>query len=151
MNTTFSLWKSWNIPHEKLVKILPTRNVVGEIGELLAMAYLKGTKETNLKSFDILGKDGLKYQVKTRQLDKMRSTPLNVIRSWDFDKLIVIIFNTKGLVSNAIVMDALIVKKKYAKKNTYQNGFVVTASTKFFSDESALNITSSLNEILNKK
>lgn len=54
--------------------------------------YAEQLKSSN-KSVDLKTSEGRLIQVKSRKLDFLKSTTLNVIRSWDFDLLVIVLFS----------------------------------------------------------
>lgn len=59
---------------------------------LVAKYYAGERLPASSKSADIRLSDDTTIQVKSRKLDKLKSTSLNVIRSWDFDRLVIVLF-----------------------------------------------------------
>ncbi|MCL2844366.1 MAG: hypothetical protein FWE23_02810 [Chitinivibrionia bacterium] len=120
-----------------------TANYVGEFAERLVCEYYGVEKPlTNQKSFDFITKNGEKIQVKSRT----KSGKLNIIRSWDFDILVVILFSPDGNVLKAVK-----IKKEHAKNlsnaDEHQNGQALTTS-KVFNNSNASDITDELNKII---
>jgi len=140
-----NLWKDYNIAENLLQKALNrTSNIVGEYAEYLTSKYYNGELlPASHKSADIkVIKNGIDflYQVKARKLDKLKSSQLGIIRSWDFDFLIVIIFNADGELLKAMEVPVSIAKN-YAKENNHQNGWVITTTKEFFNDSNSKDIT----------
>ena len=80
------------------------------------------------------------YQVKSRKIKGILSTQLNVIRSWDFNYLVVILFDANGAVKKALEVPVE-VAKEFGTANSYQNGWVITTSQKFLNDRRSKDIT----------
>ncbi|EHZ2746662.1 hypothetical protein K5N70_004311 [Vibrio vulnificus] len=144
------LWLKFNEYSNKLAVALGrTSNIVGEYAEYLAHKYYGGQLlEISGSSADIRTDDGKLYQVKSRKVKRSTSTQLNVIRSWDFDYLVVILFSKDGGVKKAIEVPVEIAKE-YGVANSHQNGWVITTSQKFLNDPRVKDITAKLS-VLNK-
>lgn len=124
-----------------------TSNIVGEYAEHLAHKHYGGRLlEISGSSADIETNDGTLYQVKSRKIKGTPSTQLNVIRSWDFDYLVVILFNANGAVTKALEVPVEIAKE-YGAANKHQNGWVITTSQKFLNDRRSKNITVQLSAL----
>jgi hypothetical protein len=121
------LWKNYNNASTLLTNAMGgTANEVGEFAERLACIYYKGKQlPASMKSADIILDDGRLIQVKSRKINTLKTTSLNVIRSWDFDLLVIIIFSSNGGVLKAIEIDAS-TAKGLAKRNEHQNGYILT-------------------------
>jgi hypothetical protein len=146
MENLIELWKKYNQYTEKIsIELGRTNNVVGEFAEYLVNLYLEGTLlKISGSGADIQANDGKLYQVKSRKIKNNNlATQLNVIRSWDFDYLVVVLFNQRGEVIKAINAPRD-VAKEYGKRNTHQNGWVITTSSRFFNDKRNSDITSHL-------
>lgn len=145
------LWKKYNKASKELTEAMEsTTNEVGEFAELLAAEYYNAERlPVSNKSADLETPDKNLIQVKSRKLDKISSTNLNVIRSWDFDILVVIIFNREGDILIAIeigVEDA----KALAKPNKHQNGHLLTTNKELLNHEKAKDITQELKALMKK-
>ena len=139
------LWNEYNIVANKLSQALGrTSNIVGEYAEYLTAEYYQGKLlPSGHKSADVkVLQSGTQilYQVKARKMECLTSTQLGIIRSWDFDFLIVIIFNLNGTVLKALEVPAEIAKK-YAKGNKHQNGWVITTTKEFLNNSGSKDIT----------
>jgi len=136
------LWLKFNEYSNKLANALGrTSNIVGEYAEHLAYKYYGGRLlEISGSSADIEAADGTLYQVKSRKIKGSPSTQLNVIRSWDFNFLVVILFDANGAVKKALEVPVE-VAKEYGTANSHQNGWVITTSQKFLNDRRAKDIT----------
>ena len=82
----------------------------------------------------------------TIALEGTPSTQLNVIRSWDFDFLVVVLFNSNGAIRQALEVP-VDVAKEYGAANKHQNGWVITTSQKFLKDKRSKDITISLSAL----
>ena len=123
-----------------------TSNIVGEYAEYLAHLHYGGTLlNASSTSADIKSDDGTRYQVKARKCKTTQTTQLGVIRSWDFDYLVVILFDDNGTVTHGLEFPVN-VAKEHAKPNSHQNGRVITTNQNFLTDHRAKDIT----EILSK-
>ena len=143
-------WLKFNEYSNKLTIALGrTSNIVGEYAEHLARKDYGGRLlEISGASADIEAPDGTLYQVKSRKIKGSPSTQLNVIRSWEFDFLVVILFEASGAIRKAVQVPVE-VAKEYGTSNSHQNGWVITTSQKFLSDHRSTDITVSLS-VLNK-
>lgn len=122
---------------------------MGEYAEYLAHKYYGGKLlEISGSSADIRTDDGKLYQVKSRKVKGSTSTQLNVIRSWDFDYLVVILFSKDGGVKKAIEVPVEIAKE-YGVANSHQNGWVITTSQTFLNDPRVKDISAKLS-VLNQ-
>jgi hypothetical protein len=141
------LWLKFNEHSNNLAAALGrTSNIVGEYAEHLAHGYYGGRLlEISGSSADIEADDGTRYQVKSRKTKGTLSTQLNVIRSWDFEFLVVVLFGGEGQVVKAIEVPVE-VAKEYGARNSHQNGWVITTSQKFLSDGRTIDITARLAE-----
>lgn len=128
-----------------LAKSLPSKNIIGEVGELLVHNLYGGTKnDASHKSSDILGDDGLEYQVKAKKSQRYKVGNLGAIRNWDFDYLCVVLMDLDGIVYRSIQMPAR-VAKHYGKWVRLENGWLINVSQKFLNDPRAKNITELIN------
>ncbi|MGF1751900.1 DUF6998 domain-containing protein [Vibrio cionasavignyae] len=144
------LWLKFNEYSNKLTVALGrTSNIVGEYAEYLAHKHYGGKLlEISGSSADIRTDDGKLYQVKSRKVKSSTSTQLNVIRSWEFDYLVVILFSKDGSVKKAIEVPVEIAKE-YGVANSHQNGWVITTSQKFLNDSRVKDISAKLS-VLNQ-
>jgi len=153
METNFdvliSLWKDYNKASTLLTKAMGgTSNEVGEFAEMLAAKYYNAEQlPASNKSADLKTSDNKRIQVKSRKIEYLKATSLNVIRSWDFDILVVILFSKEGNIIKAIeinVEDA----KSLSKQNKHQNGYVLTTSKNLLEHYNSKNITDDLQNII---
>ncbi len=142
------LWLKFNEYSNKLADALGrTNNIVGEYAEYLAHKYYGGSLlEISKASADIEATNGIRYQIKARKIKDTLSTQLSVIRSWDFDFLIVILFNPNGTVRQALEVPVE-VAKEYGKINGHQNGWVITTSEIFLNDNRIKDISNPLSKL----
>jgi len=148
LNEIKGLWLKFNEYSNKLADALGrTNNIVGEYAEYLAHKHYGGSLlEISGASADIETTDGARYQTKARKIKRTPSTQLSVIRSWDFDFLVVILFDSNGAVRQALEVPVE-VAKEYGKSNSHQNGWVITTSENFLNDKRAKDISASLSEL----
>ena len=101
-------WLKYNECANNLKELLGGANTnVGGYAEYLCARHYGGEILGNSHpSADIKTPNGTLYQVKARKITGTKSTQLSVIRSWDFDYLIVILFDKKGGIQCAIEMSA---------------------------------------------
>jgi hypothetical protein len=98
-SSVFQLWIDYNRVARQLTQSIGgTKNIVGEFAERLVCSYYGGELlPASSKSADIRLPNQKCQQVKSRRLPKIKTTSLNVIRSWDFDDLVVVrIFRPQG-------------------------------------------------------
>ena len=148
MEDVKDLWLKFNEYSNKLTTALGrTSNIVGEYAEYLALKHYGGRLlEISGSSADIETVDGNLYQVKSRKIKGAPTTQLNVIRSWDFNFLVVILFDTNGAVKKALEVPVE-VAKEYGVANSHQNGWVITTSQKFLNDRRSKDITIHLSAV----
>lgn len=145
-----NLWKNFNTSSKLLKDRLGrTSNLVGEYAEYLANIYLNGLLlPPSSCSADIKSINGDLYQVKSRKTSNAITTQLSIIRSWDFDYLTIILFDNYGSVLKGCIYPKSIAIK-YAVKNNYQNGWVITTTKEFLEEENKIDITQKLRELNN--
>ena len=142
-----TLWFKYNEYTNQLAKALGTKNILGEYAEYLAHKYYGGKKLPPSHPGADIEANGNKYQVKGRKPDNDKpTTQLSIIRSWNFDHLVVILFNKDGSVKQALEVPVG-VAREYAAHNTHQNGRVITTTKNFLSDERSKDITVKIQEI----
>ncbi|MDF1482618.1 hypothetical protein [Extensimonas sp. H3M7-6] len=147
MKNVQELWIMYNQCANLLAEQLGgTSGIVGEYGEYLALKNYGGKRlPASNKSADIEGPDGKLYQVKSRKLNLNGSltTQLGIIRSWDFDVLVAMLFDAKGHLLKALEMPKD-VARALAKLNKHQNGDVITTDQTFFNHPQSKDITSDI-------
>lgn len=144
VNTLHDLWLSYNKYANLLSDALGrTSNLVGEYAEYLAQKHYGGKLlPASNASADLEGKNGKCYQIKSRKIkDNKTTTQLSVIRSWDFDYLVVVLFNNDGSVLK-VIESPVDVAKEYADENSHQKGSVITTTQAFLSDARQTDLTS---------
>lgn len=148
MKDVKDLWLKFNEYSNKLTVALGrTSNVVGEYAEYLSHQYYGGRLlKISGASADIEASDGTLYQVKSRKIKSSPTTQLNVIRSWDFDFLVVILFEASGAIKKAIQVPVE-VAKEYGVPNSHQNGWVITTNKKFLNDHRSIDISMQLSAL----
>ena len=144
-NELKTLWNQFNQSANELrVGLGRTSNLVGEYAEFLVCNFYKGTLlPVSEISADVKGPKGKLYQVKARKVLKGKTTQLSVIRSWDFDYLVVILFDASGEVIVGLEFPVA-VAKEYAKPNSHQNGGVISTTRAFLGDKRGKDISSEL-------
>jgi len=147
VNEINRLWLKFNEYSNKLTDALGrTSNIVGEYAEYLAYKHYGGSLlNVSGHSADIKAANGKLYQVKSRKLKNTTSTQLNVIRSWKFDFLVVILFDSDGSIKQAVEVPVE-VAKKYGVKNKHQNGWIITTTKAFLSDKKVKDISTTLSK-----
>lgn len=145
------LWKNYNKASSLLTEAMGgTANEVGEFAEILVTKYYMGTQlRASNKSADIETSGSGLIQVKSRKLKKIAATRLNVIRSWDFDILVVVIFGKEGDVLKAIAIDSVIAKG-LSIKSAHQNGDILTTNKQLLDHDRATDITKDLQNLLDE-
>lgn len=109
------LWKAIVQITHLMYNILGSRthNILGEFAEQIVADALKGDLQPpSNKAFDILLSNGKTVQVKARKLSgKYRySETLSDFHSWNFDILIVVLFNDDGTLRQVLQMDSELAK-----------------------------------------
>ena len=147
-----SLWKNYNNASSLLTKAMGgTANEVGEFAEVLVAKYYNGEQlPASNKSADIKTPDGKLIQVKSRKIEKLTTTSLNVIRSWNFDYLVVVLFSKEGNILKAVEIDSK-TAERLSTRNEHQNGKVLTTNQELLSNPKSKDITSDLQNIIDNK
>lgn len=148
MEDVSDLWLKFNEYANKLADALGrTSNIVGEYAEFLACQHYGGTLlSASTCSADIECHDGTRYQVKARKVKGVPTTSLGVIRSWDFDYLVVILFDADGTISRALEVPVE-VAKEHGVVNNHQHGWVITTNLRFMRDSRSKDITAALSAL----
>ena len=148
------LWKNFNLASSMFTRAIGgTSNEVGEFAELLIAKYYKGIKlPASNKSSDIELKDGRKVQVKARKIKSLDviATKLGVFRSWDFDILVIILFDINGSIIKAIEIDSR-TAYQLAKDDQHQNGMSLTTNNELLNHKNAKDITKDLQNMIENK
>lgn len=127
-----------------------TANIVGELAERIVADYhsadLLGPSHP---SADVQLEDETLLQVKARMLTGHSTTSLSVIRSWNFDRLAVILFSPEGEVEfgGEIPCSAA---QKHAKETPHVNGWMITTSQEFLNDPEFIILTDEYQNTLRK-
>jgi sugar/nucleoside kinase (ribokinase family) len=109
-------------------------NIVGEYGEFLIKEYLDcDYAKKSEKSYDLLRKNKIKYQVKTRISKTVYSNTLGIIRTTDFDYLIIVLFSIDGQINKVSQISQKKINKLYTH-NKYENGFKISTTKKFLEE-----------------
>ena len=136
------LWFKFNEYSNKLALALGrTSNIVGEYAEYIAHQYYGGSLlPASAVSADIKTSNGNLLQIKSRKIKKSGTTQLGVIRSWNFDFLIVILFDENGKIIKAIEVPVEIAQI-YAVPNKHQNGWIISTTKNFICDDRVKDIS----------
>jgi hypothetical protein len=126
-----------------------SKNIVAEMSEFYAHRYYGGKKlDVSRESVDIICEDKKSYQIKGRKVgNKIKSTALGIIRSWNFDYLTVFIYNNDGEILKVVEIPSA-AAKEISKPNKHRNGWIVTTNFKFFNHEMTKDITKPLKDAL---
>ncbi len=120
---------------------------MGEYAEYIALRYYGGSfLKISDSGADIRDKEGRLFQVKARKMEVARSTQLGIIRSWEFDYLVVILFDPEGRIIKALEVPVT-VAKEYGVANKHQNGWVITTNREFLQDARSKDISAALSKI----
>lgn len=149
-NSLTNLWKNFNKASSLLTKAMGgTANEVGEFAERLVSEYYNAEQLTaSQKSADLKTNDNKLIQVKSRKLEKLKATSLNVIRSWDFDILVVVLFTKDGNILKAIEINAKDAQV-LSKADNHQNGDILTTNKDLLNHSKSRDITNELQAIIN--
>lgn len=153
MNMSFkslpSFWKDYNKVSSLLAQEMGgTANIIGEFAERLVAEYLHADLlPTSNKSADLKTPDGKQIQVKSRRLKALKSSSLGIIRSWDFDILVVVLFSEEGNVLKGIKINTKDAQA-LAVSNDYQNGDILITNNELLNHPNAIDITSDLQALL---
>jgi len=150
MKNIAELWKEYNSTTELLIqKLGMTSNLLGDYAEYLVNKYLNGELLTaSNASADIKASNGDLHQIKSRKTRNNSTTQLGIIRSWDFDYLTVVLFDKNGSVQRALIC-LKSVSKQYAVRNKHQNGWVISTTNNFLTNENHIDITNQLRDLNN--
>ncbi len=126
-------------------EIVRTGNApTGDYAETLVKVAFKGELAPNSeKSWDIQTPDGQKLQVKSRLLDDPRRTKqrqLSPIRSWEFDSLVIILFDSTYAVWRAVKIPAGLIRGT-GTQSDWVNGELIVARDSLLNHEQALELT----------
>lgn len=142
MKKILELWKEYNIVSLELTTAMnSTTNVVGEFSEMLVAKYYNAKKMlASNKGADLETVEGERIQVKSRKLDKIKSTALGIIREWNFDFLVVILVDATGGILKAIQIGADDARE-LSKYNDYQKGHILITNKKLLNHPNVKDIT----------
>ena len=147
--------KSWMkfIEHLNKMKrmINGTSNITGDYAEFLVSKLYNAKKMPNSnKGYDLITSDGKRIQVKSRFVSSgHKSKPLNIIRSWDFEFLVVVLFNEDGSLYQVVEKDVG-KAKELSDANDYQNGGIVRTTKDFLSGIDITDKTEEMKRIVNE-
>jgi hypothetical protein len=128
-----------------------TANEVGEFAERLCAVYYNAKQlPAAAESEDLITYENKRIQVKSRKIDHLTATSLNVIRSWNFHILAIVIFGKDGNILHAIEISATDAEK-LSTYNKHQNGYILTTSKELLYNEKSTNITDKLQNIIDGK
>lgn len=150
LNEISALWKDYMDVTSRITAALGrSANIVGEFAERLAAEYYGGKLLTaSHKSADIQLDDGRLIQVKSRVPRQTLTTSLSPIRFWDFDLLVVILFNPDGSVLKALETSAD-AARGHARRDSHQNSDLIVTTDEFLRDPEAKDITEALAALVN--
>lgn len=146
---TIKLWSNYNMATNLILDAMGgASNIVGEFAEQLVADYYGGKQlQASSKSADVILDDGRTIQVKARTPRQTLTTSLGIIRTWDFDLLVAVLFSTDGAVIKAVEV-ASDVAQSIATPNKLQNGWVITTTQDFLNHPKVRDITQGLNDVL---
>ena len=145
LNLLIPLWKAITALTKCMYEILGSRtnNIVGEFAEHLVADALGGTLAApSQKDYDMTLPDGRTVQVKARKLTgKYKySETLSDIHSWNFNVLIIVLFNDDGTLNKVMEIDSALAKTFAHKRPGTSNTDIITLSKKFL--DATIDITS---------
>lgn len=143
------LWLTYNNIHNEITRILGrTSNIVCEFSELLVAQHYGGQQLTaSSSSADVALPNGMLIQVKARKPRQGDATSLGIIRSWNFDLLVAVIFNIDGTIRRAVELSAEDAER-LSVYNEHQNGWVITTTNGFYDDPAVKDITAGLKQTM---
>jgi len=123
---------------------------VEKIAKRLAVKYYNAKPLTILnKNADLKTLGNKLIQVKSGKVDIITETPFGVIKNWDFDILVVILFS-----KNNDILKAIEITTRYAKNilkwDNYQKGYILTTSKDLLQNEKSIDITRNLQKLMNE-
>jgi len=148
MENINELWLKFNEYSNKLALALGrSSNIVGEYSDYLVHQHYGGELlDVSNSSADIKTPNEKLLQVKSRKIKNTPSTPLSVIGSRNFHFLIVILFDENATIKEALEVP-VDVAKEYGKRNSHQNGWIITTSKEFLIDGRITNLTAILSKV----
>ena len=145
------LWLKYNDYANRLSKALGrTNNIVGEYAEYLTLNVYGGKLlRASASSADIQTLDGKLIQVKARKVkgDKLSGVGLGIIRSWEFDTLLIVLFKNEGQLKQVLEVP-VDVAQEFAVKNSHQHGWVITTNKTFLDDYRIKDMTEDFGKLL---
>lgn len=130
--------------------VIKTSNMVGEIAEAVAHAYLGGTRGSfSQAGWDIKTETGERVQVKavwrTAHSKRRNTSP---IRDSDYDSVLVIEFDEYFETATGLVFDRALVEELFPVR-PYVNGRIIALTQRFRADErvAKLDLTSYLQSL----
>ena len=145
-------WIEYNKALTNMKRLMQgTSNILGDYSEILVGELYQAEKlPPSWKSADLKCRDGRLIQVKSRQVDRWRTTTsLGIIRSWKFDFLVVVLFYEDGSLFKVIEMSSADAKT-FAVPNAHQNGSVITTTKRFLESELGVDKTEEMKKLVNK-
>jgi hypothetical protein len=144
-----SLWKIYNEVKELLTKAMGGTETEEFAKRLVAKYYNTDPLTISNKNADLKTIGNKLILVKSRQVDIITATPIGVIRNWDFDILVVILFS-----KNCDILKAVAINSEYAKNtlkwDNYQKGYILTTSKDLLQNEKSVDITETLQKLINE-
>lgn len=137
-----SLWHEFCSVKNRISAALGrSNNVVGELAERIVAEY-HGTVPLSVShpSADVELEDGTLIQVKARMLTDMRTTPLSTFRSWNFDVLSVVLFESDGRIAFGGEIPCA-VAQRYAREVSHVNGWQISTTHDFLLDPAFVDST----------
>lgn len=130
--------------------VIQTSNLVGEIAEAVAHAYLGGTRGAfSQVGWDIKTEAGERVQVKAvwRTAHSQRRNT-SAIRGSDYDQVLVIEFDEFFETATGLAFDRALVEELFSVK-PYINGRIISLTQRFRADErvAELDLTSQLHSL----
>ena len=143
------LWREYMDVTNRITAALGrSSNIVGEFAERLVAEHYGGSLlAASHKSADVELPDGRLVQVKSRIPRRASTTSLSSIRSWDFDLLVVVLFDRDGGILKAVEYEAA-AAKRHARRDEHQNSDLIVTTDEFLNDPLARDITADLARLL---
>ena len=144
-------WKEYNEATLKIKRLMNgTANIMGDYSEIMVAELYQAEKLTaSTACADLRCSDGTLIQVKSRQVKRTNTTTqLGIIRHWEFQLLVVVLFYEDGSLFKVLEMkseDA----HRFAKSNSYQRGDVITTTKDFLESRLAKDKTADMRRLLN--
>ena len=121
--------------------VIRTQNLVGDYAEFLVSQKLNLKLQTSSKkAIDAIDDSGKTYQIKARRLTQGTSIPtIKSLRSFDFDYLVLVLFNEDYSVNACKLLQSSLAKE-LASPNPRVNGHRLNISPKLLSDPRLIEI-----------